>query len=168
MVTAALKAQYWESESLALMLRVRAPGRVIPSRPSRAAKPLQTGLGSGRARPTGVTPRERRALSAGGEPAELGELGDAALLAIPPGDIAGTFGSLCVLLPQQVCCLLNVNACGSVHEPHIRLGGHLRAKTGNYNLTLGWRHQKLLGENGRSPCEGGWRREASRAQKRRL
>lgn len=101
----------------------------------------------------GVTLRKRQALSADGE---LGE----------PGDIAGTFGSLCVLLPQQVCRLLNVNACGSVHEPYIRLGGHLRPKTGNYNLALSWRRRRLLGVNGRSSCEGEWRCEASRAQKR--
>ena len=113
----------------------------------------------------GVTLREPQALSAGGE---LGEPGDAALLA------AGTRGHpwdlwfpLRAAAPTS-CRLLNVNACGSVHKPHVRLGGHLRAKTGNYNLALSWRRQKLLWVNGRSSCEGEWRREASRARKRWL
>lgn len=87
-------------------------------------------------------------------------------LRLGPGDIAGTFGFLCVLLPQQVCRLLNVNACGSVHEPYIRLGGHLRPKAGNYNLAFSWRRCRLLGVNGRSSCEGEWRCEASHVQKR--
>ena len=114
----------------------------------------------------GVTLRELQALSAGGELVSQGT----SLCSQPgPGDIAGTFGSLCV--PQAAptsCGLLNVNACGSVHEPHIRLGGHLRAKTGNYNSALSWRRRRLLRVNGRSSCEGEWRREASHAQKRWL